>query len=356
MDTRVQNSVKTCIIGLDVLRALAIVSVVGGHFFMNTAFGRTPVNTPSMFGQNALQYLLTTIGVPLFLMLTGYLNSGKRLTMEYFPKLVRVLVSYGLITVLTYGVLLAIGEESFSCKRLINGFGGFDIIRYGWYINMYVGLFLLTPVLNVVVDAAIKDTENRKAWLVLFGMGILLVSQPSTLNRYGFILFPDYWRNGWVLAYWLFGALIRRFWPERPPEWWLKWRGWLWAGCLGLCLVHPFLSMLLHTATPVAPLGGCSDLPGMALTLVIFLSLYDLSSIPFAKAVSSVARFSLDMYLFSYIIDHLAYPRLMAHGPEQSQVFLYFLPVVGGILLLAWLLSWMKEHFFRLCHLPKVLG
>lgn len=131
---------------------------------------------------------------------------------------------------------------------------------------------------------------------------------------------------------------------------------WLYAGCLGLCLVHPVLSLVMHANNPVAPLGGVSDLPGMALAVVIFLSLYNLKSVPCAGAVLSVARLSLDMYLFSYIIDFLLYPRLMAYCPDQSRVFLFYAPVVGGILFLSWLLSLIKEHLFRRCRLPKVLG
>lgn len=170
MNNRIQDSTKTHIIGLDVLRALAIASVVGGHFFMNTVFGQTPVDTPSMFVQGAVQYLLTTIGVPLFLMLTGYLNSNKRLTAGYFSKVVRVVVSYVLISIVTYGILLTTGEESFSVKGFINGLCGFNIIRYGWYINMYIGLFMLIPALNIVIDVACHDGTNSNAWkAVLWG-------------------------------------------------------------------------------------------------------------------------------------------------------------------------------------------
>lgn len=136
---------------------------------MNTNFGRTPVATVSVFIQSALQYLLTTIGVPLFLMLTGYLNCGKKVGPGYFPKVLRVVVSYVLISLVTYGVLLATGEEHFSLRGLANGLGSFSIIRYGWYINMYLGLFLLIPVMNIVIDAGLQDTANRRAWLWLTG-------------------------------------------------------------------------------------------------------------------------------------------------------------------------------------------
>ena len=350
------SSICTRQFGLDVLRALAIVSVIGGHFFMNTPFGRTPVNSASMFIQNALQYLLTTIGVPLFLMLTGYLNCFKQINASYFPKVIRVVTSYLLISVITYAVLIAIGEEVFSFKRLLNGLGDFSIIRYGWYIDMYLGLFLLIPLLNIVIDTAVKDIANRHVWIWMFVGFIMVSSLPLTLNRYGFTLFPKYWKNCWVLDYYIFGALIRRFFPECPPEIFRKLRPILWFGGVGLCVVHPALSMILRTDNPVAPLGGSSDIPGMVLTIIVFLSLYDIKSTPCKTVVSSVARCSLDMYLFSYIVDRAAYPLLMQLCNKQSEMLLYYLPVVACIIFCAWLLSWVKERVFRLLKLPAVWG
>ena len=62
------------------------------------------------------------------------------------------------------------------------------------------------------------------------------------------------------------------------------------------------------------------------------------------------------MYLFSYIIDHVAYPWLLNKCPEQSWLLTVYLPMVGGIVAVTWLLSWLKERLFRICRLPRVLG
>ena len=159
-----------------------------------------------------------------------------------------------------------------------------------------------------------------------------------------------------MLDYYIFGALIRRFWPNRPPEIFSRLRPILWIVGGGLCFMHPVLSLILHTDNPVAPLGGTSDIPGMVLTIIIFLSVYDISSAPCETAIVSIARCSLNMYLFSYIIDRVVYPFFVQKCPQQSRMFLYYLPVVGGIVFCTWLLAWAKERIFRLLKLPKTLG
>jgi len=204
-------------IGIDVLRALAIVCVVGGHFFTHVGFHHMSIHTPYLFVLDMIYYLLTSVGVPLFLMLTGYLCCFRKATVGYFPKLLRILCSYLLISVFTYLVLIASKREAFSLWRLLNGLGGFSIIDYAWYINMYLGLFFLIPPLNIVLNAAVNDVANRRAWWWGFTAIVALTSFPGLLNRYGMTIFPAWWENCWVIDYYIFGALIRFFWPDTAP-------------------------------------------------------------------------------------------------------------------------------------------
>jgi len=141
-----KNSLK--VLGLDLLRAIAIISVVSGHFFLNTRFGVTTFNTPSMVLQGIVQYFTTSVGVPLFLMLTGYLNCRKKLEFSYYSRLQRVIVDYLFISIITYFVLNY--SSGYSAGALIKGILSFHTINYAWYVEMYIGLFLLIPFLNVL--------------------------------------------------------------------------------------------------------------------------------------------------------------------------------------------------------------
>lgn len=64
--------------GLDLIRSCAILFVIAGHFFMNTGFQKAIFEGPSMFIQGTAKFFFG-MGVPLFLLLTGFLTPKKRL-------------------------------------------------------------------------------------------------------------------------------------------------------------------------------------------------------------------------------------------------------------------------------------
>ena len=96
-----QKSCQSRVVGLDFVRSVAILFVIAGHFIsINTPFRQTVFEGVSMFLQGAAMPLFAT-GVPLFIMLTGYLNVNKTVSRRYYRGCIRVLVSYLLFSVLT---------------------------------------------------------------------------------------------------------------------------------------------------------------------------------------------------------------------------------------------------------------
>ena len=75
--------------------------MIAGHFFvLNTPFKNTDFGGFSMFLQ-AMSIPLFMTGVPLFLLLTGYLNINKTVSKRYYKGCIRVLASYFLFSLLT---------------------------------------------------------------------------------------------------------------------------------------------------------------------------------------------------------------------------------------------------------------
>ena len=110
--------------GLDIIRCFAIFSVIAGHFFvLNTPFRETIFDASGMLGQGLVYLLFNATGVPLFIMMTGYLNTHKvECSRKYYKGMRRVLISYLLFSVITilfrkYGL----NEE-------------FSLIQWGWRI------------------------------------------------------------------------------------------------------------------------------------------------------------------------------------------------------------------------------
>ena len=221
---------------------------------------------------------------------------------------------------------------------------------------MYIGLFFMIPVLNIVIDTVCNDRANRRWWLLLAGIYLLLTSVGSSLDVWGISVIPNYWRIGWILNYYVIGALIRRYCPTEPPAWFVKYRWVLYTLCVIFCLSNPILSVILHRDFVFMFMGRTAEVAPIILATTIFLSLYSVKACPMRKAVSCVSRCSLDMYLFSYIIDTHFYPQLRRLCSDQQRLLLYYIPSVAFLVFAAWLVSYIKERLFRLGRVPKILG
>jgi len=171
--------------GLDIIRCFSIFSVIAGHFFvLNTPFRETIFDASGMFGQGLVYLLFNATGVPLFIMMTGYLNAHKvECNRKYYKGMKRVLISYLLFSVITilfrkYYLYEDLTWIQWGLKIL-----DFSAIPYGWYIEMWIGLYLLTPFLNLLYKAI--PTQKQK--LILLVTLYVLTALPDLLNRYGYL-------------------------------------------------------------------------------------------------------------------------------------------------------------------------
>lgn len=200
--------------GLDLIRSCAILFVIAGHFSLNTGFQQAIFEGPSMFIQGTMKFFFG-MGVPLFLLLTGYLNSKKELSSRYYRGGLRVAASYLLFSIIT--VLFrkyALGTE-YSWLEWGYKILSFSAIPYGWYIEMWIGLFLLTPFLNILY----RHIPNQKQKLVLLGTLFLITALPDWTNRYGLHLVPEFWVNCFPLFFYFAGAYIREYQPSISKIW-----------------------------------------------------------------------------------------------------------------------------------------
>ena len=134
-------------IKLDLIRSLAIIFVISVHSLGNSGFYNQPINGVSMFLSEVLRCLFITC-VPLFLLLTGYLNNNSQPSKGYYFKLLNVVIVYIICGMVCQLALVAI--DHISIKQVIISFFDFSACPYAWYIEMYIGLYLLIPFLNIL--------------------------------------------------------------------------------------------------------------------------------------------------------------------------------------------------------------
>ncbi|EIC71970.1 acyltransferase family protein [Bacteroides sp. D2] len=196
-------------IGPDIIRTLAIVCVVCGHFFtVNTPYNQVLFEGGGMLLQGCLKAFFCNLGVPLFLMLTGYFNCKKEFSSKYYSNIKRVLIPYAIISVLTWAVL----STNHSIKELILATLGYKIIGYAWYVEMFIGLYLCVPFLNMVVEK-VFNSDDKKLIYGLFVVLIFMTSLPPLVDRGEFRIVPNYWQMCFPILLYFTGAYIRSFQP-----------------------------------------------------------------------------------------------------------------------------------------------
>lgn len=331
--------------GLDVIRCVAIFSVITGHFFvLNTPFRKAIFDASEMFGQGLVYLLFCSTGVPLFIMMTGYLNTCKvECNRKYYKGMRKVLVSYLLFSVITilfrkYYLHEEISWMGWGLKIL-----DFSAIPYGWYIEMWIGLYLLTPFLNMLYKAI--PTQKQK--LTLLVTLYTLTALPDLLNRYGLHLVPGFWQQVFPLTYFFIGSYIREYEPQLRG---IK-AGMAITVILAICAINPVFNLLFvkeHTMIQIA--GGSNGVFGTIVAVLTFILLYkiDIKNIHVKNALARVSLLSLDMYLCCYIFDKIFYPYFIErYFINQAQFGIYFFVIVPLVFIASLLTAQLKEWAFK---------
>ncbi len=207
---------------MDVLRCFALLCVVCTHFFLNSGFYDQIVEGRRMLFMVCLRSFFM-ICVPLFLMLSGYLMNRKKVSAAYYKKLIPLVGGYLLSCGACILYRFLFHRDDFSVYRSIRGIFNFYASEYGWYMKMYLGLFLLIPFLNGMYHSLDSQREKRVLLLSL----ILLTAAPSLLNIWRFndrlwwsrpasssdydLLIPDWWKSFYPVSYYIAGCYLREF-------------------------------------------------------------------------------------------------------------------------------------------------
>ena len=191
------NGKRTRDPALDIIRSIALLCVICVHFFWNTEFYETTVTGRAMLIMSVMRSCFI-ICVPLFMMLTGYLIKSKEINKGYYLKIVRILYTYVMAS-LVCGLFSKNVLLDSTILGVILGIFTYEAAPYSWYVEMYIGFFLLIPFLNTMYDGL--DTRRKKQLLVIT---LLLL---TALARAVFSKISDL-SLGAYLTSWVFDIII----------------------------------------------------------------------------------------------------------------------------------------------------
>ncbi len=300
--------------GIDLTRTVAICFVLAVHSLLYNGFYSQSVQGVEMaLGLIARMALISA--VPLFLMLTGFLCVGRRWSRGYYRKLLPVLLIYLLACAVCLLVRIFWAGEAISLLGIARRVLDFSAAPYGWYVEMYMGLFLIMPFLNAGWHAL--EDKGKKALLLSL---VVMTALPTLINLVEQIV-PAWWTGIYPVTYYFVGAWLREH-PIRAK------RRWLFLGWIGIAAVVGMAYYVLHQVLrPGQVFYGWNydyraSLPTLVQTVCLFSCLRQFDGsrtpAPVKWCVGRIAKITLPIHLVSYVGDILIYPVLCRHVASMA--------------------------------------
>lgn len=360
------NQKRSC--AADILRCLALFFVVSVHFFSYSGYYQTPIEGERMLVMTLMRSLFI-VCVPLFLTLSGYLLRKKELSRKYYTRAFKIILTYLLASALCMGYAAVFQGEKFTAKDVVLKLLGFSGAPYSWYVEMYLGLFLLIPFLNILWNHI--KTQKWKLCLIL--TFIILTALPPVVNTYDFYtpswwalpsssgaynkLMPAWWVQLYPVTYYFIGCYLR----EYP----VKIKRLLNFTLIVLCTVASGVYTYWRSYKSIFIWGPWCDyhsLFNVILTTLIFVFVinlnYDRVSPGFARLVQKISGLSLGAYLLSWIFDSQLYPILL-----KKVTFVTYRPgcyfvIVPVVFVSSLALSYLMSKVQRLLEMlwAKIIG
>lgn len=278
------------------------------------------------------------IGSNLYMMLTGFLCMNKTFGKKFYLSGIKVLASYVFFSILTIILDIYVLHTDMTWSKGIKGIFSFSTIHYAWYIEMWIGLFLMAPFINIWYKAI--PTRKLKLWLIF--ILFMLTAPADFLNRYGMYLWPKYWNNIYPLMFYLIGCYIREYRPALNR--------WLLAlGMLAIILTGPVFNLCVSHPTYLHIIGSRSGFFIATLAILIFLCFYDMNiSSKVGKGIfKSISLRSLDIFLCSAALDLMIYPWFREHFfVNQSQYLKWYFVIIPTVFIIAYLIASAKRVIF----------
>ena len=369
---------------LDVIRVVACFGVVSVHFLLNNGFydeiiGSDPLLYPMVFFRSLFMFC-----VPLFMILSGYLLCHKTLSLGYYKRLGKILFIYvaaSLFCIYGYAFLhgilkgvLGLSDPVTTPPHTIFGviakILGFTAAPYSWYVEMYLGLFLIVPFINLIYGNL--PTQRAKRMLIL--AFIVLTVLPTIVNVYNFTvdgwwgnpamlnenneqyafqqIIPAWWTGMYPVTYYFIGCYLREYKIDIA-----SWK-------LALMLVSTVAVSGLYSIWrsygttfiwgPWTTWNSLFNLVVGTLVFLLFLNA-DYTQMPGALKTlfAKLSALCLSTYLVSWVFDNLFYPVLKAHVATVGQRLPYYFFIVPLVFVCSMGISYLIEKLYDLTQLAK---
>lgn len=335
-------------INWDIVRCIAVYFVVSVHFFLRTGFYETKLEGNVIFVATTFRNLFMSC-VPLFLLLSGCTMIRKKLSSRYYFGLVKTLSIFVLSILAHYVYIGVICHGKVTLYQIFSSIIHYEL--YSWYVEMYIGLFLLIPFLNIVYW-----NLNRKQKKLLIITLVFLTALPGSVNWFDWTRIdtfarpflnkaytyplPDWWTRIYPLTYYFIGAYINEYKDDLKLSKFMN----LLLIILNTVLATAYLFYRANhgviIAGPWTDYNGTTNVINASLILAFVLRI-DTKKFPIyiKKCFAIVSKLSFGAYLVSYTFDIRNYPKLIQSVPDVISRMKYYFAIVPFDFVCALLLS-----------------
>lgn len=310
--------------GVDIIKIIAMYSVLSLHFCDFGGFYDFPVRTPSGVILSAFRTIFYMC-VPLFLTITGFLMHKAEFCARHYIKSIPFIVNSYVVGIIVIIFKMKYFDEKWPLFIWLKSLYTFQQPHYGWYVNMYLCLFMLMPFFNYAFKCIRTPGGKLGALFVL----LILGNVASTVNRIpihleigdtyiGFT--PHFFENLWPVPYYWCGMLIAEYRPKVNK---------LFAIFMTLFIIDAEVIINLLTTKVDEGLGwyhgftfNNDDFLNVFLAAFMFLIFYDIKirNKVVCRILSAVSGLSMTVYLISFIGDTV-YSKRFIQGDNSPLIF-----------------------------------
>ncbi len=323
--------------GPDIVRTIAAVFVVAVHFYLNCGYYSAPLQGGVLFLMTIARWLFL-IGVPLFMILTGYFKSEKILSMAHYKSLIPVLASYIVVSVIKVFASNYVYGKVYTFEIALKNIANYQI---AWYVGMYLSLMALIPFLNRLWKALVSKKEKQ---LLIGSLAFV-----STLYPIFLYIVPSYWQMLYPFVYYYLGVYFKEYRP-RVKKLWLVLLTFVIV--LGEAITSFVLadgkSFIWNVLGPVD--SGYSTITVVICAASVFLLFYEVEVKTgwIRKVFQKISEVSLEIYLFTGVYDAIVFYYLKKIVWEVEDFFWWFFITVPASFLLAWVSSMLLKLIFKI--------
>lgn len=336
------------IYGLDILRILSMMGVIGLHIIYYSGWGKAASNQLETLIVRVMS-VICYCSVNTFAMLTGYLYTDR--VKHRSSSLLNLLFTT------TFYCIVITAFLSFTMPHLFSG----SLTLYAhslfpghyWYIVCYTLVFVLIPYLNILISA-LTESQFRRLIIILF----LLLSVITTFGSSDYFKLSEGYSPSWLIFCYLTGAYVKR-----NADNLLRIRLWQLCGiflCNLLLTLSLWYTMIAFGISKVFPIiSYVSPFIVIEATLVLMIfSRISVKSITAQKIILSLSKSALSVYIIHthiFVFLHIL-TNLLSWSSKLPllQFFSVFLMGLIGIYLFCWIIDLIRSAIFTILRLTKL--